>query len=81
MHTLAQRLRVWYNKSMGNDKVIEFTSFCIEMYAQKENISGSCVMQNFMANGIITYLANNYEALHTQGFNYILPLIRRRIGK
>ncbi|MDR0908418.1 MAG: DUF3791 domain-containing protein [Spirochaetaceae bacterium] len=66
---------------MNNDKVIEFTSFCIEMYAQKEHISGSRVMQIFMANGIITYLSNNYEALHTQGINYILPLIRQRIGK
>ncbi len=56
-------------------KEIEFVSFCIEMYAKKYSISGSVVAELFEKSNILDYLLKNYEELHTQGENYIIPLI------
>jgi hypothetical protein len=52
-----------------------FVSFCIEMYAQQNRISGVDVIRLFENTGVLDYLFDNYEALHTQGWGYILPLI------
>ncbi len=56
-------------------KVIEFVSYCLEMYAVEYGISGQDVAGKFEKYGVVDYLFNNYEALHTQGWGYILPLI------
>ncbi|MDR1997819.1 MAG: DUF3791 domain-containing protein [Candidatus Margulisbacteria bacterium] len=56
-------------------KTIEFGSFCIEMYARQHKISGAAVARRFEQYGVIDYLLANYEALHTQGWNYIFPLL------
>ncbi|MHC6203605.1 DUF3791 domain-containing protein [Breznakiellaceae bacterium SP9] len=52
-----------------------FVSFCIEMYAQAFQLSGTAVIDIFERSGVLDYLFTNYEALHTQGWSYILPLI------
>jgi hypothetical protein len=56
-------------------KAIEFVSFCIEMYADKYSVSGVDVAVKFDKTGVLDYLFANYNALHTQGWNYILPII------
>jgi hypothetical protein len=61
--------------------VIEFISFCIESFAQREKMSGADVMQMFIDNDIITYLVDNYDVLHTQGPGYIIPLLSGRMEK
>lgn len=58
-----------------NVKVIEFVAFCIEMYADKYSVSGAEVVQKFDQTGVLDYLFANYNALHTQGKKYILPII------
>jgi len=62
-------------------KHIEFISFCIEMYADQHHSSGQDVIARFDAFGVLDYLAENYEVLHTQGFGYILPLVDDYIAK
>lgn len=52
-----------------------FVSFCIEKYAQENGLSGAGVMQQFEDSGVLDYLFDNYEALHTQGWGYILAMI------
>ncbi|MDR2172500.1 MAG: DUF3791 domain-containing protein [Planctomycetaceae bacterium] len=64
----------------GGAKALEFVSFCIEMYAGKYEISGSLVARQFEDYGVLDYLFENYDALHTQGWGYILPLIDDYIG-
>ena len=61
-------------------KIVEFVSFCIEMYANRNAISGREVLSRFKKYGVLDYLERNYEALHTQGFGYILPLIDEYIN-
>ncbi len=55
--------------------ILEFISFCIEMYAAREALSGSSVHSLFAQSGVIDYLEQNYEPLHSQGLNYILSCI------
>ncbi len=56
-------------------KLLEFISFCLEMYAVRDSISGREAMARFKRYGVLDYLERNYEALHTQGFGWILPAI------
>jgi len=57
------------------NKLLEFISFCLEMYAARGSISGREAMERFKRFGVVDYLEQNYEALHTQGFGWILPAI------
>lgn len=56
-------------------KVLEFVLFCVEMYAQRGGVSGAVVMKRFDETGVLSFLRNNYEVLHTQGRDYILSEI------
>lgn len=59
----------------NNAKVLEFVIFCIEMYAQEHEISGRMVMDKFYDFGVLDFLRNGYDVLHTQGKAYILSEI------
>ena len=54
------------------EKLLEFVSFCIEMYAKKHKQSGADVVVLFENNGVFEYLEKAYDMLHTQGENYIV---------
>lgn len=56
-------------------RILEFISFCIEMYAARNSISGRDVYDHFRRFGVLGYLQDNYEPLHTQGFNYIFSSV------
>lgn len=72
----AQTFCLCYNLNMdANSKVIEFVSFCIEMYAREYNMDGVAVSLTFEKKGIIDYLMNNYQELHSQGKEFLLPLV------
>jgi len=56
-------------------KILEFIAYCIEMVAAKQNCSGQVIIERFNQYGVLEYLANNYEVLHTQGLGYTLSII------
>lgn len=56
-------------------RIIEFISFCIEMYAVRNSISGADAYVRLSKFGVLDYLWANYEPLHTQGINYLLATI------
>ena len=45
------------------------------MYAQKHEISGRVVMDRFSEYGVVDFLRNGYDVLHTQGREYIISEI------
>ncbi|MDR0870174.1 MAG: DUF3791 domain-containing protein [Planctomycetaceae bacterium] len=45
---------------------LDFVTFCIEMYAAEKGMSGQNVFRQFDRGGVLEYLSNNYEALHTR---------------
>ena len=50
---------------------LEFTAFCIEQSKKAANMGGREVEQLFSQRGVITFLIDNYEVLHTQSAQFI----------
>ncbi len=63
------------NEGEDKAKVLEFVLFCVEMYAQKHEISGRVVMDRFSEYGVVDFLRDGYDVLHTQGREYIISEI------
>lgn len=59
-----------------------FLSFCIEQYGKKYQLSGDEVVSLFDQYEILPYLEENFEVLHTQGYQWLMEeideLIRTR---
>lgn len=58
-----------------NEKVFEFISFCIESFKVKFKMRGKEVANLFYESGVIDFLIDSYDLLHTQGKDYILSEI------
>ena len=60
---------------MENDieyKVNEFVVFCIEVYKEEHNLSGKEVYDLFEKYGVLKYLCDGYDMLHTQGDEWLM---------
>jgi len=51
---------------------LEFVAFCIEQYKKATNETGCEMEQMFQQKGVISFLLDHYEVLHTQGEQTIL---------
>ena len=51
---------------------IEFIIYCIETYKGQKKIDGKSVYQKFCEKGVIEYIDENYNALHTFGDEHIV---------
>lgn len=62
------------SKEISNPKELEFTIFCIESVAERLNVSSADVYKAFTkdVNLIDDYIVPAYDALHTQGKEYIV---------
>lgn len=62
-----------------------FISFCIEQYKTEKGISGSKAMNLLSKYGVLEYLAEHWEVLHTQSRQWIIEdiddFIRTRKGE
>lgn len=61
-----------------NDK-IKFVVYCIEEYKDAKGIKGKNVIDLFNRYGVIEYICDYYEALHTTGRQYIVDDISKYI--
>jgi hypothetical protein len=59
----------------NEERVIEFLSFCIENFKVKHSLHGREVAILFKQSGVLEFVSNGYEVLHTQGKEYILEEI------
>lgn len=63
-------------------KKFEFIIFCIEVFKEGMHLEGGYVYQLFLDNGVLDYLYNGYDMLHTQGdkwlINDILVFLKNR---
>ena len=57
-----------------NKKELEFAVFCIESMAEHLNINGADVYTKlkYESDLLEAYIVKNYDALHTQGKEYIM---------
>ena len=53
-------------------KVAEFVSFCIEVFAHAKGMTGTAVLRLFDSCGLVRYLDEGYDVLHTQGREWLL---------
>ena len=57
-----------------------FISFCIEHYKHAKNMSGESVMTLFSQYGVLEYLQEFFDVLHTQSHQWILADIEEFIN-
>lgn len=58
-----------------DEKKCEFVSFCIENYKVKHGMKGKDAANLFKESGLIDFLIDGYDMLHTQGKEYIIEEI------
>ena len=49
-----------------------FLSFCIEQYKNEKGMNGVEVLDTFTKYGVLDYLNNHFEILHTQSRQWVL---------
>jgi hypothetical protein len=49
-----------------------FISFCIEQYKNAKGLSGREAMEELNKHGVLEYLQDHFEVLHTQSYQWIL---------
>lgn len=54
------------------DAIQQFIIFCLESYKTSHGISGAQAWKDFEQYDIVSYLAEGFEVLHTQGQDYII---------
>ena len=52
-----------------------FISFCIEQYKNAKGLSGEEVMQEFSKYGVLEYLRDFFDVLHTKSYQWLLENI------
>ena len=62
-------------KISAETKITEFVVFCIEMYAQEHQLSGTKVALAFENAGLLNYLTTCYPDLHANGKEWLLNTI------
>ena len=53
-------------------KTLEFKVFCFEAYRAEKKLTGRQTMQLFKQYGILEYLEECYDVLHTTGREYLI---------
>ena len=49
-----------------------FVAFCIEEYGAAKGMSGEQVLDLFSKYGLVDYLSESYDVLHTQGRQWLI---------
>jgi len=57
-----------------------FLSFCIEQYKNAKHLSGGKAMEVLNEYGVLEYLAQHYEVLHTQSHQWLIEDIDEYIS-
>ncbi|MDA3926412.1 MAG: DUF3791 domain-containing protein [Kiritimatiellae bacterium] len=66
---------------MSENAISGFVVFCMESYKRHENLGGAEVSDLFIRYGVIDYLTEGYEVLHSLGENALVEDIRDYISR
>ncbi|MBR5643769.1 MAG: DUF3791 domain-containing protein [Salinivirgaceae bacterium] len=66
--------------SSREQDIAYFVSFCIEQYKNAKKLTGEQAMLKLDQFGVLGYLEDNYDVLHTQSCQWILEDIDEYIG-
>ena len=73
-------LHAKFMSTRSND-ISLFLAFCIEQYKQRHHLTGEQSMRILDQYGVLEYLENDYEPLHTQSAQWIMEDIDELINK
>lgn len=62
-----------------NQDISYFLSFCIEQYKNAKDKDGADVMKDFSNYGVLDYLSENFDVLHTQSYQWLIEDIEEFI--
>lgn len=57
-------------------KINDFMIFCIEIFKKEIKLTGKEVYELFEKYGVLNYLHNGYDMLHTQGDRWLMNDIK-----
>jgi hypothetical protein len=66
--------------STRSNEISLFLAFCIEQYKQRHNLTGEQSMQTLDKYGVLEYLEEHFEPLHSQSHQWILEDIEEFIN-
>lgn len=78
---LEQCIIIFKAMSKEQQDISYFISFCIEQYKNAKGISGEEAMQTLSRYGVLEYLQEFFDVLHTQSYQWILADIDEFIDK
>lgn len=61
------------------DCKVEFLVFCLEEYKRANQLNGKQVINRFNQYGVLDYIMDYYDSLHTTGSQYIVEDIDQYI--
>ena len=76
---LKKEKRIKKQKQNNSTPVLLFLSFCLENYKESKMISAEETLFLFNNYGVLDYLSDVFETLHTQGKDYIMEEIENYI--
>ena len=65
------------NVTSSDEQKAEFLAFCIEAYKMKLGVSGAKVAEYFEDTGLLDFLLDHYDILHTIGREQLVVEIER----
>lgn len=65
--------------SKEKQNIAYFLSFCIEQWKTKRGVSGAEASRELAQYGVLDYLAEHFEALHTQSRQWLIEEIEEFI--
>ena len=71
------------NKDMSKTEIDKsyFVAFCIEQYKVANNLNGAAVADLFRKHGVVDYLYEHFDVLHSQSRQWLLEEIEDFISK
>lgn len=66
------------DKELDN-KVVMFSVFCIEVYSKSKKMTQESILTLFRVYGVLNFLEESFEVLHSQGESYIVETIDKFI--
>ena len=73
--------KIYRRIDMRSNEISYFISFCIEQYKQKHHLTGEQAMLELDKYGVLEYLEEFYEVLHTQSAQWIVEDIDNYINQ
>lgn len=64
----------------GND-ITYFVAFCIEQYKNAKGIDGAKAASLLFSSDVASYLAENFNVLHTQSRQWLIEEIDAKLGR